>query len=87
MDAAGYQRVSALTDLIEEALQRNGGRMKLDDNSSPDAIREAFGTSKKAFKQALGWLYKKRRIEFEKPGIRLIEKTAGPKPRAIPKPE
>lgn len=80
MDPAGYGRVSALTDQIEEALERNGGYLKLDDNSSPDAIREAFGTSKKAFKQALGWLYKKRRIDFDKPGIRLVEKSAKPRP-------
>jgi len=75
LDAVGYQRVSALTDLILEALARQGGSFSIDDGSSPEAIREAFNVSKKAFKQALGWLYKKRLIEFTKPGVRLIGKV------------
>ena len=79
LDEVGYQRVSALTDMILDALKRNGGEIKLDDDSSPEAIREAFGASKKAFKQALGWLYKKRLIDFTKPGVRLVEKNTGGK--------
>lgn len=75
LDAVGYQRVSALTDLILEALARQGGSFSIDDGSSPEAIREAFNVSKKAFKQALGWLYKKRLIEFTKPGVRLVGKV------------
>jgi predicted RNA-binding protein (virulence factor B family) len=48
----------------------------LDDDSPPEAIRQAFGASKKAFKQALGTLYKARRIRFSKPGIELLDNTA-----------
>ena len=73
LDASGYQRVSGLAGRIVEALERNGGELHFDDDSSPIAIREAFGVSKSAFKQALGKLYKQRRIQFEKPGIRLLE--------------
>ena len=47
--------------------------MDLDDDASPEAIRKAFGVSKKAFKQALGSLYKARRIRLSKPGIELVE--------------
>ncbi|MDB6018783.1 MAG: GntR family transcriptional regulator [Pedosphaera sp.] len=75
LDAAGYTRVAPLTDQIVQALERNGGRLAFDDASSPEAIREAFGTSKKAFKQALGALYKARRIRFENPGIQLLDNT------------
>jgi uncharacterized protein len=84
LDAVGYQRVSALTDVIIEALERGDGRMALDDNSSPEAIREAFGVSKKAFKQALGWLYKKRLIAFTEPGTCLAGKSASQKEKKKP---
>jgi hypothetical protein len=75
LDAAGYKRVLPLTNQIVEALERNGGKLDFDDNSSPVIIRQNFGVSKKAFKQALGKLYKTRRITFTKPGIQLLENT------------
>jgi predicted RNA-binding protein (virulence factor B family) len=76
LDASGYKRVAALTDQIVAALERGGGKLNFDDDSSPDAIRQTFGVSKKAFKQALGKLYKSRRIHFTKPGIQLLENSA-----------
>jgi predicted RNA-binding protein (virulence factor B family) len=72
LDASGYQRVASLTDQILQALAGNGGRLNMDDSSSPEVIRDAFGTSKKAFKQALGRLYKERRIRFVNPGIESV---------------
>jgi len=75
LDAAGYNRVAPLTHQIVEALERNAGRLDFDDDSSPVVIRQNFGVSKKAFKQALGKLYKTRRIAFLKPGIQLLENT------------
>ncbi len=75
LDAAGYQRVGPLTDQIIEALTKNGGQLAFDDDSSPDEIREKFGVSKKAFKQALGKLYKARRIRFLNPGIQLLDNS------------
>jgi uncharacterized protein len=73
LDAAGYKRIVPLTNQIVAALQTGGGKLEFDDDSSPAAIRQAFGVSKKAFKQALGKLYKTRRIIFLKPGIALCE--------------
>lgn len=73
LDASGYQRVASLTDQIVKTLERNGGKLAYDDDSSPTAIRQKFGVSKKAFKQALGKLYKARRISFQKPGIQLLD--------------
>jgi predicted RNA-binding protein (virulence factor B family) len=73
LDASGYKRVAALTDQIVQALERNGGHLNFDDDSSPEAIRQKFGVSKKAFKQALGKLYKARRIRFQNPGIELLD--------------
>ncbi len=71
LDASGYKRVAPLTNLIVSALQISGGKLAFDDDSSPAEIRQNFGVSKKAFKQALGKLYKSRRIAFLKPGIEL----------------
>jgi hypothetical protein len=76
LDAAGYKRVAPLTEQIVEALQAAGGRLAYDDNSSPAAVRQMFGVSKKAFKQALGRLYKTRRLAFLKPGIELLENSS-----------
>jgi predicted RNA-binding protein (virulence factor B family) len=72
LDASGYKRVAPLRDQIVQALKGNGGRLAFDDDSSPEAIRQTFGVSKKAFKQALGKLYKERRIRFQNPGIELL---------------
>lgn len=75
LDQPGYRRVAPLALRIVEALQLNEGRLGVDDDTSPEAIRQAFGVSKKAFKQALGTLYKARRIRFSKPGIELLDNT------------
>jgi len=70
----GYkQRVPSLTEQIVEMLEAKGGRLALDDKSSPELIQKTFSTSKKAFKQALGALYKEKRIAFENGGIALLK--------------
>lgn len=76
LDASGYQRVAPLTERIVEQLQKAGGRLDFDDDSPPEAIREAFGASKAAFKQALGALFRQRRIRFTRPGIALLDPAA-----------
>jgi len=69
---AGYRRIAALSDQILTALEAKGGRLPYNDNSIPEEIRDAFGVSKKAFKQAIGSLFKERRIVIETDGIRLV---------------
>jgi uncharacterized protein len=76
LDASGYKRVAPLTDQIVQALEKNGGKLAFDDDSSPEAIRQKFSVSKKAFKQALGKLYKARRIQFLHPGIQMLDNSA-----------
>ena len=71
LDQAGYQRVRPLTQQIMQALKDNGGHLEFNDHSAPEAIRETFGTSKKAFKQALGALYREHRIRITDEGIEL----------------
>ena len=75
LDPAGYSRVLPLKLRIVSALKDHGGQLDFDDDSSPEVIREKFQCSKKAFKQALGALYKSRRIEFTRPGIKLLDNT------------
>jgi len=70
-DATGYRRVLPLSEDIFDALSEAGGFLPFNDRSSPEAIREKFGISKKAFKQAIGSLYKQRRIEIKDDGISL----------------
>ena len=72
LDQAGYQRVGPLADQILAELERVGGRLNFDDSSDPEIIRDRFGVSKKAFKQALGALFRERRIAFLEPGIELV---------------
>ncbi|MFA7342926.1 MAG: S1-like domain-containing RNA-binding protein [Terrimicrobiaceae bacterium] len=74
LDRSGFARVGPITDQILAALKAGGGRLPYNDESPPDAIRTAFGVSKKAFKQAIGTLYRKRLIELEAEGISLAGK-------------
>jgi predicted RNA-binding protein (virulence factor B family) len=73
LDREGYRRVTPLADRILEHLRANNGRMDLNDESSPDAIRSAFDSSKKAFKQALGALYRERKIQMVEGGVKLAK--------------
>jgi len=68
---AGYRRIASVADTIIEKLTAHGGRMPYHDNSLPEEIREAFGVSKKAFKQGIGSLFRERRIFIDPDGIRL----------------
>jgi predicted RNA-binding protein (virulence factor B family) len=67
----GYGKVDELTDKILNRLKDNQGFLALSDKSPPEAIYNAFGVSKKVFKQAIGALYKKKLVLIEKDGIRL----------------
>jgi predicted RNA-binding protein (virulence factor B family) len=72
INPAGYGRVAPLKEQVLEALGAAGGRLALCDSSPPERIRAAFGVSKKSFKQAIGALYRERRIAIEDGGIRLV---------------
>jgi uncharacterized protein len=71
INPAGYQRVAPLKEQILEMLTARGGKLPYGDGSSPEEIRVAFGVSKKAFKQAIGSLYRERLIVIEERGIRI----------------
>jgi predicted RNA-binding protein (virulence factor B family) len=73
LDPAGHRRLGPLSDQILAALETAGGHLPYHDGSSPDEIRTALGMSKKAFKQAIGVLFRERRIVIEPEGIRLAK--------------
>ncbi len=60
------------TQLLYNSLTEGGGFLAITDKSSPEEIHTQFGISKKAFKRALGALYKDRKIEIGPDGIKLI---------------
>jgi len=55
---------------ILSTLAENEGFLSLTDKSDPDEVRAILGMSKKTFKQAVGKLYKHRRISIENDGLR-----------------
>jgi predicted RNA-binding protein (virulence factor B family) len=69
---AGHRRIGAMSDKVIEVLTARGGRLPYHDNSLPEEIREVFGMSKKAFKQAIGSLFRERKIIIDPDGISLV---------------
>jgi hypothetical protein len=69
----GYQNFNDPNcELIFKKLTENKGFLEVTDQSSPDEIYAQFGISKKAFKKAIGALFKQRKITLEKTGIKLV---------------
>ena len=73
LQAIGYRGANdANSELILTKLKEYDGFIALTDKSTPEDISTQFGISKKAFKKALGALYKQRLIEIQPTGIRLL---------------
>ena len=77
LQPAGYQQSrDTHTDLILRKLMENGGSLPLNDKSPPEIIYNTLGISKKAFKKAIGALYKSRIIEITENGIDQLQDEA-----------
>ncbi len=72
----GGERVFQLAYRIVGYLRDNGGRMTICDTSSPEEIKAVFQCSKKDFKKALGYLYKKGQVRVSDKEVALLEKKA-----------
>lgn len=68
-------KVDTTAQKILSILRKHGGYIALTDKSDPQLIYDTFAVSKKVFKQAIGGLYKQRRIVIEEHGIRAVEKA------------
>jgi len=75
IDLCLHQQASDKTDevstLILSKLKKSGGFLPIHDKSDPKDIQYMFGVSKKAFKKAIGSLYKQKTIVLVDRGIRL----------------
>jgi hypothetical protein len=72
LDALGLNAVEDNSQKLLTEMAQNNGFLPLTDKSKAEEIRLTLGISKKAFKKAVGMLYKKRKIIMEEDGIRLI---------------
>jgi len=66
----GRQGILEAKDVILEALAATGF-LPLHDDSSPQQIRRQLGMSKKAFKQAVGGLYREGAVRLSEKGVHL----------------
>lgn len=68
----GYEKVEDEGGKILRLLQENDGYLPYHDKSDPEEIYKFFGMSKKTFKMTTGNLYKQKKIEFTKTGIKML---------------
>jgi len=69
----GYRNaITPDSKVILEALKEADGFLPLTDKSPPDLIMVELNLSKKAFKRAVGALYKSKKIEIKDSGIHLL---------------
>lgn len=70
LEAAGAAAIEPNAQIILDLLDANEGVLGLHDKSDPEEIKRIARMSKKAFKKAIGSLYKQRRIELTDKGIK-----------------
>lgn len=69
----GGEHIRDAAAIILDVLRAKGGFIPVTDSSSPEKIAAVFNLSKKAYKKAVGGLYKRHLITIEKHGIQLVE--------------
>ncbi len=78
LQVIGFKHILDLKDSLMIELQENGGIINLGDKSSPEDIYNQLKISKKAFKKAIGSLYKERLVVVSDDSVKLVTKTAEP---------
>lgn len=74
LQVIGFKHILDLKDSLMIDLQENNGSILLGDKSSPEDIYNRLKISKKAFKKAIGSLYKERLITVSDHEIKLVPK-------------
>ena len=69
----GAEKVGTLAEQIMTKLEQGDGFIEVGDKSDALAIQAMFGVSKKTYKKALGQLYKERKVQLGKDGVRLVK--------------
>jgi predicted RNA-binding protein (virulence factor B family) len=69
----GFEAIEPNAEKILDELRASRGFLRLTDDSNPEDIKTVLKMSKKAFKKAIGTLYKQRLIEIKEDGIYLVK--------------
>ncbi|MDK2841661.1 MAG: uncharacterized protein PWQ17_1166 [Anaerophaga sp.] len=72
LEPLGLNAIEDNSQKLLTEMAQNNGFLPLTDTSAAEEIKLTLGMSKKAFKKAVGMLYKKRKIIMEEDGLRLI---------------
>ena len=76
LEPMGYkQSIDPAAQKLYDTIKKSGNYLALTDKSDPTEIREVLGLSKKAFKRAVGHLYKSKMITITPEGLYLTETT------------
>lgn len=73
LQKSGFELVDDVKWRILNMMKQNEGFLALTDNSSPEEIKAKFQISKKAFKKAVGALYRERLVKITDKGIELLK--------------
>lgn len=73
LQKSGYELVDEVKWRILNIIKENNGFLSLNDNSSPEEIKAKLQISKKAFKKAVGALYKERLVKLTDKGVELVK--------------
>lgn len=73
LQKSGFELVDDVKWRLLSILKQNNGFLPLHDGSSPEEIKQKLQISKKAFKKAVGALYKEQLIKLAKEGIELVK--------------
>ncbi len=68
---SGVEGIKDNAEIVLEELKASNGFLRLTDNSHPEEIKSVLKMSKKAFKKAIGSLYKQKIISLKEDGIYL----------------
>jgi len=75
LQAVGFKHTIVKNEIIIlNALKKNDGFLALHDKSNPDDIKYQLGMSKKAFKSAVGGLFRQKLISISDDGSTLVVK-------------
>lgn len=74
LQKSGYELVDDVKWRILKLMKEEKGFLALNDNSTPEEIKAKLSISKKAFKKAIGALYRERLVKLTDKGVELIEK-------------
>ncbi len=72
LQKSGFELVDDVKWRILKMMKDEKGFLSLSDNSSPEEIKAKLAISKKAFKKAIGALYKERLIKLTDKGVMLV---------------